>query len=425
MILRDNVYGDMNEDAFRRDFTINALYYDPIIRTLVDYVGGLADLRMRRLKLIGDPNVRFREDPVRILRAIRFATKLGFDIEKTTDDAIPSAAYMISAVAPARLFDELCKLLLQGHATDAWELLQRYELADALFPDHNTSTRSLDLIRNAMEGTDQRVREDKPVTPGFLIAVLLWDSYRERLAQHSDAMPLVDARESASAEVLRDQNEIAAMPRRFAQFVREVWLLQPRLETPPGKGVDKLVAHPRFRAAYDFMLLRASVGEVEQELADWWTNYQTADDEQRNTMTSGITPAARQTSPSSPTPRRGLIGTLGFSIMALRSCPRALLSSLDGDADPQLSIPRRCRASSRWKARSASAKQRWRGGSAKRFDTLSCSNPPLRIHSSIASIEKAADTRCQRSCIFCCIACVNSRNSAKAVCFIRSSSPIF
>jgi poly(A) polymerase len=291
MILRDNVYGDIHEDAFRRDFTINALYYDPIDQTLIDYVGGLADLRARRLKLIGDPNVRFREDPVRILRAIRFATKLGFDIEPETDKAIPGAAYMISAVAPARLFDELCKLLLHGHATGAWELLQRYELADTLFPDHNTSTRSLDLIRNAMEGTDQRVREDKPVTPGFLIAVLLWDSYRERLAQHTDAMPLVEARESASAEVLRDQNEIAAVPRRFAQFVREVWLLQPRLETPPGNGVDKLITHPRFRAAYDFLLLRASVGEVEQELADWWTHYQAADDEQRTSMSSAIAPA--------------------------------------------------------------------------------------------------------------------------------------
>ena len=290
MILRDNVYGDMHEDAFRRDFTINALYYDPIERTLIDYAGGLADLRARRLKLIGDPNVRFREDPVRILRAIRFSTKLGFEIERDTDDAIPGAAYMINAVAPARLFDELCKLLLQGHATGAWELLQRYELADALFPDHNTSTRSLDLIRNAMEGTDQRVREDKPVTPGFLIAVLLWDSYRERLAQHSDAMPLVEARESASAEVLRDQNEIAAVPKRFAQFVREVWLLQPRLEGPPGNGIDKLVTHPRFRAAYDFLLLRASVGEVEQEIADWWTNYQSAGDEERNSMSSALAP---------------------------------------------------------------------------------------------------------------------------------------
>jgi poly(A) polymerase len=290
MILRDNVYGDMNEDAFRRDFTINALYYDPISRTLIDYVGGLADLRARRLKLIGDPNVRFREDPVRILRAIRFATKLGFEIERTIDDAIPGAAYMINAVAPPRLFDELCKLLLHGHAAAAWEMLQRYELADGLFPDHNSSSRSLELIRNAMEGTDQRVREDKPVTPGFLIAVLLWDSYRERLAQHSDAMPLVEARESASAEVLRDQNEIAAVPRRFAQFVREVWLLQPRLELPHGKGVEQLIAHPRFRAAYDFLLLRASVGEVEKELADWWTNYQAADEDQRNNMTGALGP---------------------------------------------------------------------------------------------------------------------------------------
>ncbi len=291
MILRDNVYGDMHEDAFRRDFTINALYYDPVERMLIDYVGGLADLRARHLKLIGDPNVRFREDPVRILRAIRFATKLGFEIERNTDEAIPGAAYMINAVAPARLFDELCKLLLQGHATGAWDLLQRYELADSLFPDHNTSTRSLELIRNAMEGTDQRVREDKPVTPGFLIAVLLWDSYRERLAQHTDAMPLIEARESASAEVLRDQNEISAVPRRFAQFVREVWLLQPRLETPPGNGVDRLISHPRFRAAYDFLLLRASVGEVEQDIADWWTNYQAADDAQRSSMSNAIAPA--------------------------------------------------------------------------------------------------------------------------------------
>ncbi len=290
MILRDNVYGDIHEDAFRRDFTINALYYDPLDQALIDYVGGLADLRARRLKLIGDANVRFREDPVRILRAIRFATKLGFDIEPDTNAAIPGAAYMISAVAPARLFDELCKLLLQGHALLTWELLQRYELADTIFPDHNTSTRSLELIRNAMEGTDLRVREDKPVTPGFLIAVLLWDSYRERLAQHCEAMPLAEARESASSEVLRDQNEIAAVPRRFAQFVREVWLLQPRLESQ-GHGTDKLIAHPRFRAAYDFLLLRASVGEVEQELADWWTHFQAADEDQRTSMSSAIVPA--------------------------------------------------------------------------------------------------------------------------------------
>jgi poly(A) polymerase len=290
MILRDNVYGDMHEDAFRRDFTINALYYDPIARTLIDYAGGLADLRARRLRLIGEPNVRLREDPVRILRAIRFATKLDFEIDCKTREAIPRAAYMINAVAPPRLFDELCKLLLYGHAAAAWEMLQQFDLADALFPDHNTSSRSLEMIRNAMLGTDQRVREDKPVTPGFLIAVLLWDSYRERLAQHSDAMPLVEARESASTEALRDQGEIAAIPRRFGQFVRETWLLQPRLEVPHGKGLAQLVAHPRFRAAYDFLLLRAGVGEVEQELATWWTDYQAADDETRHGMSGALGP---------------------------------------------------------------------------------------------------------------------------------------
>ena len=290
-LLSDNVYGSQAEDAVRRDFTANALYFDPATESIWDYVGGVVDIRARRLKLIGPPVTRYREDPVRMLRAVRLAAKLGLAIDQKSQEPIVRLAPLMANVPPARLFDELCKLLLQGHATGAWELLQRYELADTLFPDHNTSTRSLDLIRNAMEGTDQRIREDKPVTPGFLIAVLLWDSYRERLAQHSDAMPLVEARESASTEVLRDQNEIAAIPRRFAQFVREVWLFQPRLETPPGNGVGKLVAHPRFRASYDFLLLRASVGEVEQELADWWTNYQAGDEQQRSSMSSAIEPA--------------------------------------------------------------------------------------------------------------------------------------
>jgi len=290
MILRDNVWGSIDEDAFRRDFSVNALYYDPIEDVLLDFVGGLEDLRHHRLRLIGDANIRLREDPVRILRAIRFATKLGFSIDDDIDAAIPRAAYLINAVAPARLFDEICKLFLHGHALGAWRLLRRYELADLMFPDHNTSPRSLDFIDDAMRGTDERVREDKPVTAGFLIAVLLWDAYRERLTRLSDSMPLMDAREAASQEVLRDQSDIAAVPRRFAQFVRETWLLQPRLESRPAREIDKLVGHPRFRAAYDFLLLRAGVGEVEAELAGWWTDYQAVTPDEREAMRAQLGP---------------------------------------------------------------------------------------------------------------------------------------
>jgi poly(A) polymerase len=284
MILRDNVWGTIAEDAFRRDFSINALYYDPLEEVLLDFVGGFDDLKERRLRLIGEANLRLREDPVRILRAIRFAAKLGFDLDADTDAAIPGAAYLIHAVAPARLFDEICKLFLLGHANASWSLMRHYGLAEILFPDHNASPHSLAFIESAMRGTDARVAEDKPVTPGFLIAVLLWETYHERLARLTEEMPLLDAREAASLEVLRDQNEIAAVPRRFGQFVRETWLLQPRLESRQMKGIAKLMSHPRFRAAYDFLLLRAGVGEVEQELADWWTEFQSADDEQRNAL---------------------------------------------------------------------------------------------------------------------------------------------
>ena len=184
-----------------------------------------------------------------------------------------------------------------------------------------------------MEGTDQRVREDKPVTPGFLIAVLLWDSYRERLAQHSDAMPLVEARESASAEVLRDQNEIAAVPRRFAQFVREVWLLQPRLEAPPGNGVGQTRRASALSRAYDFLLLRASVGEVEQELADWWTNYQAADDEQRTSMSSAIAAAQRANADAVDDVAALLDPRSAVLHDGASSTPRALLNFLNGYAD--------------------------------------------------------------------------------------------
>ena len=290
VILRDNAWGTIDEDAHRRDFTVNALYYDPLDEVLTDYLGGLDDLRHRRLKLIGKPAIRYREDPIRIIRAIRFAAKLDFELDGMTGTAIPETSHMLNEVAPARLFDELCKLFLQGSAEQAWSLICDMDLAETLFPDVDLTDHVDALIVSAMRGTDDRIRDGKPVTPGFLFAVLLWDTYLDRLSQHTEFSSLVEARDSASLEVLRDQSEISSVPRRFSQFIREVWLLQPRLEERQPRNLGRLVSHPRFRAAYDFLLLRAATGEVDESLADWWTEYQVVEGDEQDNMRNTLAP---------------------------------------------------------------------------------------------------------------------------------------
>lgn len=290
LILRDNAYGTIDQDAFRRDFSINALYYDPITECVFDYVGGLEDIRARKLRLLGDPVTRFKEDPVRILRAVRFAAKLGFEIERETRAAIPATAGLLVGAAPARLFDELCKLLLLGHAAASWALLRELGLADRLFPDLAHTQASERLIESGMLGTDQRVRDDKPVTPGFLFAVLLWDTFNELLTRYQEDRPEADARDAAGADALLGQAAMTLLPRRHAQFVREVWTLQPRLEKPSHRTVDRLITHPRFRAAYDFLLLRASAGDTDASAADWWTRYQEADAPQRAELKASLAP---------------------------------------------------------------------------------------------------------------------------------------
>lgn len=290
VILRDNAWGRIDEDAFRRDFTVNALYYDPMEEVLIDYLGGVNDLRHRRLKLIGKPAIRYREDPIRIIRAIRFAAKLDFELDGATGTAIPETSHMLNEVAPARLFDELCKLFLQGSAEQAWLLVRDLDLAETLFPDVELTDHVDELIVSAMRGTDERIRDGKPVTPGFLFAVLLWDTYLDRLLRHTEFSSLVEARDSASVEVLREQGEISSIPRRFSQFIREVWLMQPRLEAREPKTLGRVLSHPRFRAAYDFLLLRAATGEVDQSLADWWTEYQELEGGEQATMRSALDP---------------------------------------------------------------------------------------------------------------------------------------
>jgi len=287
-LLSDNVYGSQAEDAARRDFTINALYFDPETESIWDYVGGMPDIRARRLKLIGPPVTRYREDPVRMLRAVRLAAKLGLAIERRTEEPITRLAPLMQNVPPARLFDEMQKLLLSGHAVETVRSLRAHGLSRGLLP-------LLDVILEqplgqkfvdcALEGTDARVRDDKGVSPAFLFAALLWHevlgTWKAAQERGERALPaLFDAMD----HVLSAQAERIAIPRRFEATIKEIWSLQPRFEQRAGARPARLLEQPRFRAAYDFLLLRGESGEVPRALVDWWTRFQTATDEERQAM---------------------------------------------------------------------------------------------------------------------------------------------
>ena len=295
-ILRDNVFGSLTEDAFRRDFTVNALYYNIADFSVVDYVGGLPDLKKGVLRLIGDPETRFREDPVRMLRAVRFAAKLGFRVEERTAAIIPQFAELLADIPPARLFEEVLKLFLSGHASQTFEELLRYNLFRQLFPmteealAHEENAFPLTFLAKALENTDKRVSEDRPVAPFFLFAVLLWEPVRRRaeVLEQQGVHPSEAMREAAD-EVCARQLETVALPRRFATPMREVWQLQPRFEHRTGKRALRLLGHPRFRAAYDFLVLRAETGEAEPELAEHWTKLQEVDAAEQRTMLSQST----------------------------------------------------------------------------------------------------------------------------------------
>ncbi|MEA3277990.1 MAG: polynucleotide adenylyltransferase PcnB [Pseudomonadota bacterium] len=295
MIVRDNLYGTREEDALRRDFTVNALYYNIADFSVVDYAGGLADLEAGRLRLIGDaPERRYREDPVRMLRAVRFACKLGFNLEPSCERPLLESGHLLRDIAPARLFEEVLKLFQGGTGLSAFEKLRHYGLFSHLFPatedclSHEEQAFPITFVSRGLENTDRRIQEDKPVTPAFLFAVLLWEPvrqrYRELVAQ--DRMP-VEAMLLASGEVASVQQPLVAIPKRFGLPMREIWALQPRLEQRQGKRPYRLLTHPRFRAAYDFLLLRAEAGEVETERAEWWTRFQDANGQERANMTDG------------------------------------------------------------------------------------------------------------------------------------------
>ncbi|HYE36605.1 MAG TPA: polynucleotide adenylyltransferase PcnB [Methylocaldum sp.] len=292
-ILRDNVYGTIEEDAFRRDFTVNALYYNINDFSVVDYVGGMEDHKAGMLRLIGDPEQRYREDPVRMLRAIRFAVKLGFTIHPSCADPINRFSSLLQEIPPARLYEEVLKLFLSGYAVQTFEQLRHYRLFASLFPETEQCLAReqqgfpLTFLAKALERTDQRVQDGKPVAPYFLFAALLWEPVRARAqarikAGESDIL----AYQEAAGEVISNQVRHTAFPRTASLPAREVWALQPRFERIVGVRPFRLLTHPRFRAAYDFLLLRAETGEAEPSLADWWTRFQQAGEAERKGMTS-------------------------------------------------------------------------------------------------------------------------------------------
>ena len=286
----ETVYGSQAEDAMRRDFTVNALYYNFADESLIDYVGGLADLEAGVLRMIGDPEARFREDPVRMLRAIRFAAKLGFRVDEATAAPLRRLAPLLQTVSAARLFDEVLKLFHGGCALETYELLRHYDLFAALFPATEGSLNEEEhalplLLPKALASTDTRINADKPVTPAFLFAALLWEPVRREAGRRRDnGASDLEALYAASEAVLREQLDVIAIPRRFSFPMREIWTLQPRFERRQGKQAARLLAQKRFRAAYDFLLLRAESGEADPALAQWWTDYQTADGTQRESL---------------------------------------------------------------------------------------------------------------------------------------------
>ncbi len=295
MLLRDNVFGTIEEDAVRRDFTINALYYQPEENLLLDYVNGLDDIESGTLRMIGDPATRYREDPVRMLRAVRFAAKLNFQMDAATSAPLNDLHALIEEVPAARLFDEILKLLMKGSALSTYDLLVQYNLFQHLFPD--TAQAIADnganevFIRQALTNTDTRIGENKHVTPAFLFGALLWPAVAARRTRYiSEGMPHTPAFSKGAMEVISREMPHIAIPKRFSVPMREIWDLHLRLSHRGGSRAFQSLEQPRFRAAYDFVLLREQAGENLDGLGEWWTVFQDADEDTRQQMVSEIKP---------------------------------------------------------------------------------------------------------------------------------------
>lgn len=305
-VLADNLFGSQPEDAARRDFTVNALYYDPVTETVLDYHDGVKDVRRRRLRMIGEPEARYREDPVRMLRAVRFAAKLGFEIDEATRKPIAALAHLIENVPAARLFDEMLKLLTSGHAVACITRLRVEGLHHGVLP-------LLDVILEQPEGerfvmlalsrTDERIRAGKHIAVGFLFATLLWHEvlkqWKLREGRGEHRIPALDA---AIDDVLERQTEKLAIQRRYTADMREIWMLQPRFERRTGRNPFKLLEHLRVRAGYDFLVLRCAAEEAPADLGNWWTRFMHAVEDEREQLVQS--PPALRESGAAPRRRR-------------------------------------------------------------------------------------------------------------------------
>lgn len=280
-VLRDNTFGEQHEDAVRRDFTINAMYYDPATQTVLDYHGGIADIRSKTLRVIGVPEARYREDPVRLLRVVRFAAKLDFTIDPATREPIAVMAPLINNVPAARVFDEMLKLLMSGHALACLQQLRKEGLHHGLLPLLDVVLEQPlgeKFVRLALASTDARIQQGKPVSPGFLFASLLWHQVVEKWTAYQAAGEYpIPALHLAADDVLNTQTEKLALQRKIASDMRDIWAMQPRFERRTGKSPYKLLEHLRLRAGYDFLLLRCASGEIDGELGEWWTAFIEAD----------------------------------------------------------------------------------------------------------------------------------------------------
>jgi poly(A) polymerase len=291
-VLRDNVWGPQIEDAARRDFTVNAMYYDPETRVVVDFHHGIADAKRRVLRMIGDPATRYREDPVRLVRAVRFAAKLGFQIEKKTAAAMAEAVPLLANVPASRLFDEMIKLLQTGHALASIEALRSHGLhrgvfpvLEAVFDEQRGSVQRHRFIELALADTDRRVAEGRAVAPSFLLACLLWHDALERWQQLRDKgeHPMPALQQAIDAVFDARIGDVSGRGR-LAADMREIWMMQPRFERRQANSAQALVAQPRFRAGYDFLRLRADAQELDGELADWWEDFALGDDDEREAL---------------------------------------------------------------------------------------------------------------------------------------------
>lgn len=292
MLMRDNVFGCIEEDAARRDFEMNAMYFNPITEEILDFANGMQAINERIIKMIGQPLDRIAEDPVRMLRAIRFSAKLGCDIDEHLSSAIKSQAHLIANVASARLFEEINKLLISGRGQITLPLLVEFGLMQHLFPlwqsnDEKHTSKEWQITEKMLANTDERIKKNLKITPAFLYATVLWYQIEDRALHLSQEGGLghYDSLNMASIDMLQAQLRRVMIPKRFTVVMREIWLLQYRLNNRSGRRPFQLLTHPRFRAAYDFLLLRAFVeGGDLQEIAEWWTQFQVASGADKQNM---------------------------------------------------------------------------------------------------------------------------------------------